>query len=206
MDKGRGRGREGTECLLNTQLLSFFDGHSYSDLHSHECCRESTHEICTVDGLWDSLHGLNKNSNKGKQKPVLLKQSNGHALSFPWQRIVYYRRDFYLAFLPMRCFFLPFNLLPYFLTYSLLQKESFVHWQESKSKYEGNLTVSLCHLYISQCMDFGKQKTKLGADFSHFYSTWENCVNWLFLKFSSHLKFSSYFLHNSESHSLGRWK
>ena len=43
------------------------------------------------------------------------------------------------------------------------------------------------HLYISQCMDFGKKKTKLGADFSHFYSTWENCVNWIFLKFTSHL-------------------
>ena len=36
-------------------------------------------------------------------------------------------------------------------------------------------------------MDFGKKKKKLGADFSHFYSTWENCVNWIFLKFSSHL-------------------
>lgn len=66
-DKGEGERSEGTECLLNTQLLSFFDGHSYLDLHSHECCRESTHEICTVDGLWDSLHGLSKNSNKGKQ-------------------------------------------------------------------------------------------------------------------------------------------
>lgn len=43
------------------------------------------------------------------------------------------------------------------------------------------------HLYVPQCRDFGKNKTKLGADFSLFYSTWENCVNWIFLKFSSHL-------------------
>ena len=162
--------------------------HSYLDLHSHEC-RESTHEIYTVDGLWNSPYGLNKNSNTGKQKPILLKQANGHALSFPWQRTVYSRRDFYLAFLPMRCLFLLFNLLPYFLIYSLLQKEGFVHWQESKLKYEGNLTVFLCSfIYFSV---YGlwekKKKTKLGADFSHFYPTWENCVNWIFLKFSSHL-------------------
>ena len=97
------------------------------------------------------------------------------------------QKRFLLSFFAYEMLFPSFQSLPYFLIYSLLQKESFVHWQESKLKYEGNLTVFLCSFIHFSVYGLWEKKTKLGADFSHFYSTWENCVNWIFLKFTSHL-------------------
>lgn len=84
-----------------------------------------------------SAQGLNKNNNEQKQQPFLIKQAPIFSLTknyyLLWKRVCVLGAFFHLKKFPL-----------YLLIHSLLHKESFVHLQENKLKYEGNLSGFLC--------------------------------------------------------------
>lgn len=107
-------------------------------------------------------------------------------LSFPWQRIIiYYGRRFSLNFCIVGAFFIfwspphTFSFIPFCIKMSIYKE---INWN-----MKGIWQAFFVHLYVSQIRDFGGKKKQLGTDFRLLYPIWENCVNWIFLKFSSHL-------------------